>query len=477
MNLFGEGNISQNAADFLKVAVASTALFEQKIFGANLGGDSSDFFELPGGPIAVGLSYEHRQESFEFLPSQDLAAGTIAGFNGAPGLAGGFTVSGLGIEMKLPILRDAEFADLLELELAYRAEDYSTSGSVDSYKIAGIWGVTETFRFRAGFNTAVRAPNIGELFAPRGEGFPSGSDPCAGNGNLDQNDALRQLCLATGVPADVVFSPALNPASGQVRTISGGNPNLKQEEAETLTVGIVYDVTEEFTFSLDYFDIEIEDAVGGFGGGTANILTTCYDPSAATGGVGSAFCNAINRRGDGTIDFVEGASQNVASITLSGVDLIASYDTEMFGGNVGIDYLGTYTDDSTFIAGPGEDPIPCAGLFGNVCGEPTPEYKHRVGFTYGTDDFTAQLLWRYVGEVSDDDDEADYTFETLDAISYFDLSGTYYLTDNYRVTAGIDNLLDEKPPVIGGNDEQANTWPATYDVFGRTYFVSFRASF
>jgi iron complex outermembrane receptor protein len=478
INIFGEGNISQAGADFLKTAVVSTALFEQKIFGATLGGDTSDFFELPGGPIAVGLAYEHRQESFEFLPSQDLAAGTIAGFNGAPGLAGGFTVSGLSVEMRLPILRGAEFAELLELELAYRSEDYSTSGSVDAYKIAGIWAPTDTFRFRAGFNTAVRAPNIGELFAPQGEGFPGGSDPCAANGTLPQTAALSQLCQQTGVPANAVFGQSLNPPSGQVRTISGGNPNLVQEEAETLTVGIVYDVTEEFTFSLDYFDIQIDDAIAAFGGGTNNILDTCYDSTKAGSGVGGAFCNSIVRRADGTIDFVLSSSQNVASITLKGWDLIANYDTEMFGGDVGIDYIATYTTESDFLPFDGSpDLIQCAGNFGVDCGEPLPEYKHRMTFSYGTDDFRAQLLWRYVGEVTDDDPGTDYTVEKIDGTSYFDLSGTYFINDNYRVTAGIDNLLDEKPPVLGQNDEQANTYPATYDVFGRTYYVSFRASF
>lgn len=478
INIFGEGNISQGGADFLKTAVASTALFEQKIVGASIGGDSSDFFELPGGPIAIGFSYEHRQEDFQFLPSQDLAAGTIAGFNGAPALEGGFTVAGYAVEMRLPILRGVDFAELLELELAYRTEDYSTAGTVDSYKIAGIYAPFENFRFRAGFNTAVRAPNIGELFAPRGENFPGGSDPCAGNGSQPQTAALSQLCQQTGVPANVVFSAAINPASGQVRTISGGNPNLIQEEAETLTVGIVVDVTEDFTFSLDYFDIEILDAISSFGGGTNNILDTCYDSAKAGSGVGGDFCNAITRRGDGTIDFVESSSQNVASITLKGFDLIAGYDVEMLGGNVGVNYIGTYTSESDFLPFNGSpDLIECAGNFGVDCGEPTPEYKHRMTFSYGADDFTAQLLWRYLGDVNDDDDGSDFTVEEISATSYFDLAGTYYISDNYRVTAGIDNLLDEKPPIIGDNDEQANTYPASYDVFGRTYSVSFRATF
>ncbi|MFT6988518.1 MAG: outer membrane receptor protein involved in Fe transport [Paraglaciecola sp.] len=478
LNIFGEGNISEESAQFLRTAVAATAVFDQKIWGASVTGDTDGYFELPGGPVGIALGYEHRTEFFEFLPSQDLAAGTIAGFNGAPGLAGGFTVGGYFVEVDLPILDGVAFADSLDMQLAYRSEDYSTSGTVDSYKISGSWAPIDSFRFRAGFNTAVRAPNIGELFAPRGEGFPGAADPCAGNGPAAlQTEATRAICLATGVPAGVIFSNAINPASGQVRSIGGGNPNLVPEEAETLTIGFVYDVTEDLSLSVDYFDIEIEDAVSAFGGGTNNILATCYDPAEVGSGAGGQFCNTVNRRADGTIDFVETGSQNVASITLSGVDVIVGYDVEAFGGDIAIDYLGTFTDENDFLPFEGGTLIECAGNFGTNCGQPIPEYKHRTSFSYSTDDFTAQLAWRHVGTVEDDDDGTDFTVEKISGYNYFDLSGTYYINDNYRVTAGIENLFDKAPPVIGGNDQQANTWPATYDVFGRTGFISFTADF
>ena len=478
MNIFGEGNISQDAADFLKTAVAATGLFEQKIFAANISGDTEEWFELPGGPIGIAVGYEHREDSFEFLASQDLAAGTIAGFNAQAPTFGKQTVAEYFAEAYLPILDGVAFAEELSVELAYRSADYNTIGTVESFKVGGSWAPIDELRFRAGFNTAVRAPNIGELFSPRNEGFPGAADPCSDSGATDRSEAVRQLCIATGVPANVVFSNAIDPASGQVRALSGGNPSLKEEEADTLTIGFVAEPFEDFTFSLDYFDIEIEDAVAAFGGGANNILATCYDSSRAGSGLGGDFCNAVTRRADGTIDFVEAGSQNVASITLTGYDLIASYNTELSGGTLSVDYLGTYTEESDFLPFDGSpDLIECAGNFGANCGEPTPEYKHRMTFKWTADDFTAQLLWRYVGEVTDDDDDTDYTVETISGHNYFDASGTYYISDNYRVTAGIDNLFDKKPPVIGGNDEQANTYPATYDVFGRTYFVSFTATF
>ena len=478
MNLFGEGNISPEAAAYVATRVNSDAVFDQKIFGASLAGDTDGWFELPGGPIGIAFGYEHRDENFSFDPSQDLAAGTIAGFNGAAPLSGAYTVSEVFGELYLPILMGEEFAEVLDLELAYRSADYSTVGTVSSYKIAGSWAPVDTFRIRAGFNTANRAPNIFELFGPQNEGFPSAQDPCSASGSVDaQTDAIRAICEATGVPADNVFSSIVDPASGQVRTVSGGNPELQEEEAETLTVGFVYDVTDEISFSLDYFDITIENAVGSFGGGTSNILSVCYDPNDPRGGAGSVYCDTVNRRSTGAIDFVLGAAQNVAEETLKGVDFIGSYTTEVADGQLSLDFLATYTSESDFIPGPGEAAIECAGKFGNVCDQPIPEYKHRATVKYSSDDYTVQLLWRYVGEVEDDDASTTYAVEELSAASYFDASGTYYINDNYRVTAGIDNLLDKEPPILGGNAQQANTWPGTYDVFGRTYYVNFNASF
>lgn len=480
MNLFGEGNISQEAADFLVTAVASNAVFDQKIYQVSIAGDTEGMVELPGGPIGIAFGYEHRDESFEFLPSQDLAASTIAGFNGSPAVAGGYTTAEVFAEAYLPILEGVAMAEDLSMELAYRSADYSSIGSVESYKIAGSWAPIEEVRFRAGFNTAVRAPNIGELFSPRGEGFPGATDPCSasGAGAVSTPAAeLAAICQATGVPANAVGSPAIDPASGQVRAFGGGNPNLVEEEAETFTLGVVATPTDDISVSLDYFDIEITNAIAAFGGGANNILATCYDTALPGSGVGGAFCNAITRRTDGTINGIETGSQNVATRTLKGWDLIADYNMDLYEGTFSVAYLGTYTTESDFTAFDGAAVITCAGEFGADCGEPVPDYKHRVTLKWSNDDMTAQLLWRYVGEVDDDDEGVAYFVDTISAYNSFDASVNYNFTDNYRITAGIDNLFDKEPPIIGDNDAQSNTYPSTYDVFGRTYYVSLKATF
>ena len=292
-----------------------------------------------------------------------------------------------------------------------------------------------------------------------------------------QTPETRAICLATGVPENAVFGNGINPASGQVRSLAGGNPNLVPEEAETLTLGFVYEVSEDLTVAVDYFDIQIDDAVASFGGGTNNVLATCYDPSLAGSGVGGQFCNSVNRFADGSIDFVEAAAQNVASINQTGFDVIVGYNLEAFGGDIALDYLGTFTDQQDSLPFEGGQVIECAGNFGADCGEPIPEYKHRATINYSADEFTLQLAWQHIGKVNDDDDGRDYFVESISGFNYFEVAGTYFISDNYRVTAGIENLFDKAPPVLGENDEQGNTWPATYDVFGRTGFVNFTAEF
>jgi outer membrane receptor protein involved in Fe transport len=185
----------------------------------------------------------------------------------------------------------------------------------------------------------------------------------------------------------------------------------------------------------------------------------------------------VRRGPTGFLDRVDTLSQNVAVQTLVGFDLLGDYNFDALGGNIRLQYVGTYTTESDFTAFDGDSPLECAGRFGNNCGQPLPEYKHRIAATYGRDSLTAQVVWRYIGEVDDDTDAKDFTVETIDAESYIDGSVQYTLDAGLSLQAGVQNLFDVDPPVLGGNAQQANTWPATYDVFGRTYFLRVGYSF
>ena len=189
------GNISDNAAEFVRTAVASTADFDQNIYGLTFTGDFGSF-ELPGGAIGAAIGFERIENDFAFRPSQDLASGNIAGFNGSPPVSGGYDVDSVYAELYLPILSGVTGADLLDVELAYRLSDYTTAGNVEAYKASASWAPIESFRIRGGYNRAVRAPSIGELFSPQGENFPAAVDPCAAEGN--PNAQTTAICVATG---------------------------------------------------------------------------------------------------------------------------------------------------------------------------------------------------------------------------------------------------------------------------------------
>ena len=484
LNLFGPGNISPEAAAFLETAVSTTDETIQRVAQINLTGDLGEF-SLTDSPIGFAVGGEYIENIFEFRPSQDVAASTIAGFNGAPALQGDYDVYSAYGEASIPLLSGLAFADRLTLDVAGRVSDFSTVGTEYNYKVGGEWAINDQLRFRGNFNTSVRAPNIGELFAPIAENFPGADDPCSASGAPAGGISaeLSAACVATGVPAAAVGSPLIDPAAGQIRSLAGGNPNLDVEEAETITFGAVItpDLIEGLTLSVDYFDIEIEDAIALFGGGTDNILNVCLTDT-VLGGVGSAFCNAVNRRADGTIDFVSNQAANVAFQSLTGIDIAANYgfDAGSFG-DISLNYNGTVTFENEFQAFEGDTIFDCAGRFGNNCGEPDPSYRHRATGTWSKGDWNTQIVWQLLGSVDDggelDDPPTTQFVDSIGTEHYFDASVSKDFGENLTITAGANNVLDNGPPVIGDNDEQANTFPATYDVFGRTFFASARVRF
>jgi outer membrane receptor protein involved in Fe transport len=478
INVFGEGNISEAGAAFLRTAVTSNAQFIQEVAGATITGD---LFELPGGTMSAAFGLEWISNDFEFVPSQDLASGNIAGFNGAGPVSGGFSEQSVFGEVYMPLLADAPLVQSLDVTLAYRYSDFDTIGGVSNYKADFSWAPISDVRFRGSISTATRAPNIGELFSPQNIGAPSAQDPCsqAGGVNGVVPADVAAICVATGVPAAAVGSSLLDVPAGQVQALTGGNPNLTEESADTYTFGVVFTpgFVDNLSVSVDYFNIEIEDFITAFGGGASNVLNTCYDPGNPQGGPGSPFCNVRTRGSSGFLERVDTLSQNVATQTLVGFDMLADYSFDALGGNIRLQYVGTYTSESDFVAFAGDSALECAGRFGNNCGEPLPEYGHRIAVTYGLDNLTAQMVWRYIGEVTDDTDAADFVVEKLDAESYIDGSVMYALDGGLSLQAGVQNLFDVEPPLIGDNAEQANTFPATYDVFGRTYFARVGYSF
>lgn len=481
LNLYGRGEISPAAAQFISTRINSSQDFEEIIAQAFLSGDTENFFSLPAGPIGFAVGAEYRSDEFAFRPSQDLAVGNLTGFNASPPVSGYIDVYELYGETRVPLLKDLPFVQELALEAAGRLSDYSSQDKLTkTYKIAGDWTVNDDLRFRASYNRAVRAPSVGELFAPVGNSFPTSTDPCSQQGN--PTAAVRAACIASGVPANLV---GVIQANQQTQTLTGGNPDLEPEVADTYTAGLVWTPSfiPRLSVTVDYFNIKIDDYIASFGGSTANVFNVCYKNSAVAGNPASPYCSAIRRLANGSIDFVSLQLQNVAKQTTEGVDVQVTYQFDLADvgmpdwGSIAVRSLYTNTWDLTFFPDEISDPLKCADRFGPNCNGGgtgiTPRHKINTSVVWKYKNYGVNLVWNHLDDVRDDSPTV-FTVEEIGAKNYINLSVDWEATENVAFTAGVRNLTQESYPVLGGNASPSNSgYPNTYDVLGRVFFANF----
>jgi outer membrane receptor protein involved in Fe transport len=481
LNIYGPDTLSEDDVERISILAQNNDISQLHVATAFLSGD---LFTLGTASDAIGfaLGMEWRDVEAQFVPDTALSSGDVIGFNAGDPTEGGYSVTELFGELRVPIIQDG-FVDRLEVNGAARYSDYSLEavGAVWTYAAGIELAPIPDITFRGQYQRAVRAPNVGELFGGQAIGFPPATDPCATPAAA--SGQLRDLCIATGVPATTVGTPSvqLNP---QIPSIFGGNPDLTEETSDTWTVGAVIQprFIPRLTLTVDYFNIKIDDTISVLGGSASNVLNLCYnviqDPS-------SAYCQAINRNASGIISgeefSIEVLNANIAGLEASGIDFQLDYNQplgfSMFGeseSRLNFFFLGTWTEEANFIP---VQALPdqvneCAGTFGLICGEPTPEWKWTSRLSWVDGPLTTSLRWRHVGALNDDDPDSEYVVEHIGSYDLFDLSFGYDLSETVTLAAGVRNLFDEDFTLLGDNQEQANTYPGTYDVLGRDYFVS-----
>ncbi|WP_158548448.1 TonB-dependent receptor domain-containing protein [Parvularcula marina] len=473
-NIFEPNGVDPAVAAGFGVTGAIDGVTEKTEISADISGELPQLSSpWATNPTSVAFGVEYREES---LSTAGTGLGpTIVGFNQAPATSGSFTVNDVFVEANVPLIEDVDLIDELVFTGAFRRSDYSTVGDVNSYAAGLSWTPTSGLRFRGQYQRAVRAPNIGELFQPQVNGFPGVSDPCSGgaNGAYDGYDASTQAtvmanCIADGVPSAQVGANLQ--VNAQIQGLFGGNPALEEEVADTYTYGVVWEpnFVDNLAITLDYYDIEIENVITTVPSQT--VFDLCY-----VSGI-SSFCNNITRGPGGQVSIFNSSLQNVAALVAKGVDMSIdySYDTAEWG-TFGIYSLITYQEENSLQSLPTESPVDCVGYYGATCGEPTPEWKYNTRFDWSMGPYGARLRWQRLGEVQDDlfqDGGTPNLFvEGVDAYDQYDLTLFYTMNDNVYWQFGIENLTDEDFVIIGdASAEQSNTYPASYDTLGRTYF-------
>src|SRR5690606_30767110 len=196
----------------------------------------------------------YSEENLELKPDAAFATGDHAGQGGQTiGIGGSFNVKEVFGEARVPIANNLPMAQDLALEMGYRYSEYSTAGTSSTYKVAAEWAPVRDIRFRAGFNRAVRAPNVVELFRARSIALAGSFDPCTGSAP----EATQQQCALTGVTPGQYGNIAPNPAN-QYNGMLGGNPDLVPEKADTFTLGVVRSPSflPRFNATTDFYAIK-----------------------------------------------------------------------------------------------------------------------------------------------------------------------------------------------------------------------------
>lgn len=452
---------------------------DQLVSSLVVSGDSTDFFELPAGPVGFAVGVEYREENGQTVPGIALQNGLAFGLGGVSAIDAGFDTNEFFGEILVPVLSDLPFIQELSIDAAYREFDFSTTGTGDADKIGGIWVVNDEIRFRAQRQTTVRSPNLGEFagpevqlslalfdptsasFIPRLGGRFDG-DPCL-DGRGDAAQCAAQGAAAPGTPFDT---------SAAIYSF-GGNPNIDTEKGETYTYGFVY--TPSFapgaSLTVDYVDIEILDAVSQIQPIAA--LTNCYIDNPTPG---NPLCGAVLR--DPTTGLISQAlvnDFNLASLTQESFDVGAILPLGVFSEQLeafNVTYQATIVTDQARQANATVEATDCKGTFGGACSGDfasflQPDYKHRANVSWEGEKITALLSWRRIGSVTNAGDPTD----EIGAQDYFDLTGTYALNDNVTLTAGVKNLLDDDIPSPNAGGNFFGTL-SEYDVLGRSIGVS-----
>ena len=457
---------------------------------------TGSLFSLPAGKVQFSLSAGVREDSLDFHPAIEIQNNDAMGIGVSLPTSGQTSTTEYGGELLVPLLAHSDGDQLLDLTAGIRIADQDVTTSSTSWNVGLEFRPLDSLFFRGSVQRAVRSPNIGELFSSNvgGEvtvGTPSPSSPDAGDPCDIRNSArtgpnnaqVEAICLAQGLPAGLLST--FQHTTTALPSATGGNMNLDPEEATTYTVGAVWRPQmngQSLAVTLDYWGIEIENVIGTVSGSDA--LTRCFRASFnPTFDPANQFCQLIDRNSaTGTVDRISATYLNLAALKTSGVDLQVSHSLDLGPGTLSTLAAVGWVSNYERQGFPGETFFDYVGTIGGPANRSAdnnihPEWTVSLTPTYEWGPASLSLRWRYLSSMDSQNIVTNPSSTTpgVPSISYFDVYSTFDISENLQLQAGISNLTDEDPPVVDGQIGQTRI--GTYDVIGRAFNVSLRASF
>jgi outer membrane receptor protein involved in Fe transport len=499
-NLLPDGGVTPAALSYLNEIGTSRGSTTEAIVEGTVTGNLAQYgLKTPWANEGVGVAmgFQVRRDTLTYTPDQAELSNDMSGFGGAAvSINNALGVSeGYG-EVRVPLAQDMPWIHDLSLDAGYRYSAYSTGANARTFKGGGEWAPTSDFRFRGGFNRAVRAPSIIELYTPESVTNTSevAEDPCALGAS---HPASLAACQNTGVTAANYGRIPQCPAN-QCAVLQGGNPDLSPETADTYTLGGVFTprFLPGFQASIDYYHIDLTNIIGSIPLGVS--LNNClagnktYCANIVRNPVtGILFGTTVGAGG-----YFVGNNVNVASERVQGLDIQASYRLPLsrFGhddwGSVNFNLNGSVDMGWQSTPLPGAQTYDCNGLFGPQCQGLFPKWRHTLRATWNAPhNVQASVTWRYIGGAEYEADSTQPTIggnktpdpldHTIPAVNYMDVTLAWQVMPKLTIRAGVNNILDSDPPLITNTivgNANPNTYPV-YDVLGRQLFMSLTAKF
>lgn len=459
LNLFGEGNTTAAARDYIWGEGLAVVKYDQFTAAANIVGEP---FSTWAGPVSVAFGGEYRRET-EKLTADAVGAnnGFLTAGNAVP-YSGAFSVKEGYVEATVPLAKDTRFLQSLSINGAFRYADYSTVGGQTAWKVGGVWEPVDGLNIRIARSRDIRAPAINELYSP---------------GSNVSN-------AVTLVVDGVTKSPVIP------QNTSMGNPDVGPEFSKTFTVGAAYRGRGALTglgVSVDYYNIQIDDAITNLS--TANIATLCSSGDAF-------FCNLFTygpdlntpAPNDRIHTGLVAGSLNVGAFAQKGIDMTVTYNTPLEflgdGGRWGIAASGTYILNAMVDSGTGAAPIDRAGENGWANLGSIPRFRGNLSETIGTNGWELTLQTIFISR-----GVQDVTYNTLPtntindnkvpAVTYFNLFGKIFVGENkkFEFFWAVNNLLDKDPPPVPYIILNGPVNGQYYDKVGRAFMVGARVRF
>ncbi|WP_294051754.1 TonB-dependent receptor plug domain-containing protein [Sphingomonas sp.] len=450
LNIFGVGQASQAAKDYIFAIARPVSTNDQLVFNANVTGP---VFSLFGNDVSVSLGYEHRRESTKFDPGSyyyghDNGDGTRTQYGRIipiDPIKGSFNTNEVFGELRVPFVTPENGLSWLktaEFDGAARWVHNSLSGGDLTWTAGGRIGFIRDITFRGNFTRSIRSPAITEAFNPTSRAFDVGSDPCdtryVGSG---PNPAVRKAnCTAAGIDTTNFTS---NYSDFTVPVTVSGNPGLSNEKANSWTVGAVIQPSfaRSFTLAVDWVDIKLTDAITSLGGD--DILNACYDSPSYP----NSFCGLVDRDANGQITMIREGYYNAASYKTSGLTVTGAYrlPLERVGlnnaGVIGLSVNYFYRDKLEQRVGTG-DVNHLAGEIGY------PHHSGTANFTYESKGFNALVQAQYFGKSRYDVDEAPNARNIMGVGDWWLFNATIgtRVNDQFSLKLIVDNVFNVKPP-------------------------------